>query len=1072
MRHLLACTCLTPALLAFAGTAQAERVINSDITTPVRTSTATNGSPDDIEVTDDGSIVLGSGTAITIDSNNDVENDGEIEIEDASDATGILAQPGRTGNITNSGTISIIEDYTAEDDDDDDDLDGPFATVRRNHGIRIAPGGTFTGNVANSGAITVEGNDSAAIALDSALAGSLSHSGAITVLGDDSEGIRAGNVSGDVTINGTIGVRGKNSVAVALGGDIGGALVFQGTITTTGYRTTTVPADTDDLDADDLLQGGSAVIIGGDVDGGIHLAAPPPDLDEDEDDEDDDGVDDAEEGTANITAYGKAPAMRIGAADRAVTIGAVEGADGGHGLVIDGLIAGHGLYEGVDGNGLVIGGLGGDVTIVGGMTVNGVVSASANDASATAIRIGAGATVAEIEINGAVSAEAGTGRGLTGTAIRIEDGANVSTIRNTGTIVAGAGKDAVATAIVDRSGGVGLVENSGLIRATGEPGSAIAIDLRANGSGAIVRQLEAEEDADAPRIAGDLLFGAGDDLLDVADGTIAGTTRFGAGDDRLVLAGDAAYTGAVEFGAGSNAMTLTGTSAFGGSADFGGVSGTLMIGDDARFEGSLAGSTGLAVTVDGGRFAVTGTGRVDLASLAVSDGGAIGISIDAAGNASTLFDVAGEASFGEGSELQVRLNSIGGSEGRYVFLEAGSISGADNLEFDDSTLPFLFGGTVEAEEGGELAVTISRKTAQQLGLNDSSSRAYDAIFAALDADAEIGSVFLAIEDAETVQAQFAQMLPDHAGGVFETVTLGSRATARFLADPRAPLADLGAGWGFWLQQVGWGTSKDLGDTASYDVTGWGASGGAERSVGDIGSFGASVAYLNGRDADGENDNEVRSEQFELAGYWRGQWGGLRAHARASAAMIDFSGKRFFEGVGLDGDTVTRTTRGSWNGELYSLAAGLSYEMRFGRMTLRPAAAIDYYRLSEDGYTEEGGGESFDLIVESRTSDELAAAATLTLGYDFGSLTREGTWFRTEIEGGRRQILGGELGATTARFGDGDPFTLLPEDRTDGWTGSLRAVGGNGATQIGAEVHAEEQNGRASVALRLSVGIGF
>ena len=373
---------------------------------------------------------------------------------------------------------------------------------------------------------------------------------------------------------------------------------------------------------------------------------------------------------------------------------------------------------------------------------------------------------------------------------------------------------------------------------------------------------------------------------------------------------------------------------------------------------------------------------------------------------------------------------------------------------------------------GELAVVIARKSAQQLGLNASASAGYDAIFAAIDADDEIGDVFLAIRDADTVRAQFAQMLPDHAGGVFETVTLGSRATARFLADPRAPLADLGAGWGFWLQQVGWGTSKDLGDTAAYDVTGWGASGGAERIVGDAGSLGASIADLNGRDADGENDNEVRSEQFELAGYWRGRWGALRAHARASAAIVNFDGRRLFEGADAAGDRVTRTTRGSWNGALYSAAAGLSYERRFGRLTLRPAAAIDYYRLSEDGYAEAGGGESFDLTVEERTSDELAAAGTVTVGYDFGSLDGEGTWFRTEIEGGRRQIVGGDLGATTARFADGDPFTLLPEGRGDGWTGSLRAVGGNGGTQIGAEVHAEEQNGRAAFAFRVSLGVGF
>ena len=61
-------------------------------------------------------------------------------------------------------------------------------------------GGTFTGNIANSGDITVEGNQSAGIAIDSTLAGNLSITGgSINVLGDNSVGIRTAAVNGNVT---------------------------------------------------------------------------------------------------------------------------------------------------------------------------------------------------------------------------------------------------------------------------------------------------------------------------------------------------------------------------------------------------------------------------------------------------------------------------------------------------------------------------------------------------------------------------------------------------------------------------------------------------------------------------------------------------------------------------------------------------------------------------------------------------------------------------------------------------------------------------------------------------------
>ena len=52
--------------------------------------------------------------------------------------------------------------------------------------------------------------------------------------------------------------------------------------------------------------------------------------------------------------------------------------------------------------------------------------------------------------------------------------------------------------------------------------------------------------------------------------------------------------------------------------------------------------------------------------------------------------------------------------------------------------------------------------------------------------------------------------------------------------------------------------------------------------------------------------------------------------------------------------------------------------------------------------------------------------------------------RVELEGGCRQILSGSLGKTRANFEDGETFTLTPEDRTSGWLGGLRLLGGEPA----------------------------
>src|SRR5690606_27873213 len=123
--------------------------------------------------------------------------------------------------------------------------------------------------------------------------------------------------------------------------------------------------------------------------------------------EDDDGIEDAKEGSATVSSFGAAPAMLIGATDRDIAIGPVAGTSPGFGLIVDGTVTGAGVYSGVAGNGLVIGGRGGAVSIANGVGIAGTVSASSKDASATALRFGAGALTPELRVSGTVSANGG-----------------------------------------------------------------------------------------------------------------------------------------------------------------------------------------------------------------------------------------------------------------------------------------------------------------------------------------------------------------------------------------------------------------------------------------------------------------------------------------------------------------------------------------------------------------------------------------------------------------------------------------------------------------------------------------
>jgi hypothetical protein len=1066
MRHLfLASSCI---LALAAAPAAAETKIATATTAPVRTSTVKAGTPDDILITSAGSITTGSPVAVTIDSDNKVTNQGAISIGSVNGATGILANAGVSGGITNSGKITVDESYTPTDSDKDGDLDGPFAVGNNRFGIRTL--GAFTGNIVNSGTILVEGNDSAGILLGGPLTGNFVHDGVTNVLGDHTTGVGLSDVTGNVRLAGTITATGLGAVAVRSSGDVTGAMVLQGKIAATGYRYTTPPADPSKLDADDLLQGGPAVSIEGNVTGGIILAVPPKDQSTTDKDEDDDGIEDSKEGSAAIVSYGAAPALRIGHSSDAIAIGPVAGTGTNFGLIIDGAVLGDGLYTGVDGNAVQIGGLGGTVSIANGIGISGTVQAKSLDRAATAIRLGAGATTPELRNSGNIVATSGATASASATAVRVDAGASLPILRNSGEIRASVGSaDGNAVAIVDHSGTLGLIENSGSIVAQGASATSnrnVAIDLSANSSGAIARQTVVASTFTAPSIIGDIRFGSGNDLLDVADGKQTGNVSFGLGDNRYNLSGDAVAHGNLSFGADADTVALSGTSSLTGNIDFGGGADIMMLGGTSVFSGQLSNSAGLDVAVAGGSFNVAKPATIS--SLSVTNGGTIGVMLDKTPGASSSLTVSGTASFDTGSKLQLSVANVAQAEGTFTVISAGSLVGGNNLTSATDLLPFLYKGTIGVS-GNQIDVTVARKSASELGLNASESAAYSAIYTALGADDAIGDSFLAIREGQTFRSTLQQMLPDHAGGSFEAVTAGDRTIARMLADPVSPYKEQG-GIRYWIDQVAWASSKSIGSTAGFKVGGWGVNGGAEVRT-PIGGLGASISYLWGDDRDRATANGVDTQQFGIAAHWRVQKGGFQAVARTGWTHIGFDGTRSFSSDAT-GTLVQRTMDSDWNGKLFSASGHVSQQLWAGSFYARPAASIEYYRLREGSHQEHGGGEALDLTVDSRTSDELAVNGLLAVGAEFGPQRQDEGYFAVEIEGGRRQILNGKLGSTVARFGDGTPFTLVPEERQNGWVGRLRGLVGSSSFRISGEVGAEEREDRVALTARLGLNLGL
>ncbi len=1035
------------ALAALSAPLCAQTVVNTARTTPIATATANNGQPNDVRIDAAGSITLtGGGTAVTVDSNNAITNAGTITVANADNADGIRVTAGRSANVTNSGTITIDETYTATDTDNDGDLDGPFALGNGRTAILIE--GPMTGNLAHTGTIVVEGNNSAGIRATGPITGAVTIEGKTTVTGTNTVGVALGGVSGNVRLAGEITVRGQNAQGAVLGGDIGGRLQVQSAITVSGYRTVPAPADTSKLDSDDLLQGGSALVIEGNVARGILFEIPPADAVASDNDEDKDGIEDAKEGTTRIIAYGTAPAVQIGGAN-AITIGATQGTANGFGIVMAGTILGDGVYQGVNATGLRLGGRGGAVSIANGIQINGQIGAAARGANATAFEFAAGANTPELRNAGTIAATVtGTTTG-TATAVLVGEGATLPVLRNSKAITATTVKDGAAFAIIDRSGTLGLIENSGAISASGADAAStrnVAIDLSARNGDAIIRQTAVAAGLTAPSIAGDIRFGGGNDLLDLADGTFTGNVGFGGGTNRLTLSGDAVMAGNADFAGGAGAVSLAGT---------------------ALFNGRLSNAQNVAVSLAGGTFAVTGPATI--ASLDVGANSVIGATVGGAAGTATAITVTGAASFGTGAKLRIRLADLTTAVGNHTVITAGTLTGATNLAADSALVPFLYKAALSVS-GNSVNVAITRKATADLGLNRSEAAAFDPLFAALAKDAKVADLFLGIGTAEVFQPYVAQTLPDHAGGNFHGLSQGLRAFDRHFMDPNSPFDEEGK-FRVIADFANWNADKDRGQSAAFDLTGLGFRGGVEYLTG-VGAFGVTGSWLWNKVKSGPFDNSVLSDSYEAGVHWRGKFGPVIGFARAGAGKADFSGSRVFVG-GTGANAVGYTIARDWSGDFVSASGGVSVEGGSQFFFFRPSLVVDYLRLKEDGYTETGGGNALNLTVEGRSNKQVGINGAVTVGADlWGMQARDRGWFRLEAEGGWRELLSSDLGATRARYNDGAWFTLDPESAGSGWFARARALGGDGSYRISGEVGLEEQFGNIGYALRASLRFGW
>jgi len=1031
--------------------AMAATTVSDDTTASLVTSTA-----GDVTVTEDGTITLGSGTAITVDSDSAVDVEGTIAMGDADGASGITVNAGTSSTITvtEDGTISVTEDYVPDDEDDNSIADGAVASASGRYGILVA--GDAAGTILNDGAIYVEGENSAGIAVDGTWTGNITSTGTIAVVGDDSYGIHTQDVDGNVTVEGIVKVVGAGSTAVAIDGDVSGTVTVQGTVSQYAYFTND-DSETVYLSRAALREGAAAVSVTGSVAGGIVVAAPPSDDDDTDDDEDDDGVDDDEEGTGSIVAYGNGAALQVGGSDD-ITIGASTGNVGTYSVVIDGSVASNAYYSNTDAYGLVIGGQGGDVVLTDGIGISGTLRATTYDASATALLINAGSTVETLYNSGTIAA----------------------TISSPG--------EGSTTAIRDLSGSLTSLVNTGFITASGtSTDTRTAIDLSANTTGVTITQYLNDDDAETSaeylednevdedptiytRIYGNILLGSGDDTIDASSGAIVGNTSFGDGDDTLLLSGNTIYTGDVYWGAGTATASLSDTASFAGTMDFDGNTGSLTIADAAVYSGQFANADNLTVNVTGGTLIPDEATTVSFGNLVVGADGAIGVYID--GDESSTLSVS-SATLADGASVTATVTDLATAEGTYTVLTAQALDIEGTLG-TSLALPYIYTGDVTSDDDS-IYLTIARKTTDELGLSRSTASAWNAIYVAAENDDDLTESLLQVEDADTLETQTAGLLPDHAGGVFDAVTHATRLAANHIADDTAifDISEVGG----WFEPVYFRSSKSAGATASYDVKGWGLSGGIERRT-DLGYFGLSYAWLQSTVENNGGTGSLDVGQHDFGAFWRLSKGPLLAWARLGAAKISVDSTRTFTGT-IDDTDFSYEADGKWSGWLFSGMAGASYSYPVSRrFSLKPKVELEQFWLKEKGYEESADSDAIALTVASRTSKATTVTPSLTASYSLGTVSPDWRPLTFQLEAGRREVVAGSLGSTTAYFNGGDTydagetFSITPEDIQGAWIGELSMLAGGYDFTWKISTRMERTSDSTDFSARASLSVAF
>ena len=1015
---LLASTALWAGMAAPAlAQAMQEITVDDERNETLRSSTADDGGPADILVTNEGSVLVDEGMAVILDSDNTLTSNGILRSDGEMDAAGVLVETG-TGidsGIVNSGQIDVIPDV------DNEDIPG----TGPNFGIRLTGEGPFTGDILNDtgGQIAVGGRGSIGLDLGAPVIGTVENRGQIALDGPDSIGVRIGGaLTGDFVNSGRILANNRgDETGILVQAPVAGQIRNLGEVT--AGRTSFFNRDFDIVAG----SGRAALDVRADIGNGI-LNGPV-----------EQGGGD---GAGATLATNNAPVSLLVTAQRRdgsagdVTIGAVGTGEDAFAIVNRASINTSNDAQGVDGTAIRIEGAadGGQTfrsVLEGGIrnAQGGAINVNTSDGIATAIDIGDFATVPEIRNGGNITVRTqvfradtnfdgendieGTGADAFG--ITIAENATVERIANSGAIdVGAAGLDSTAIGILDLSGTVTSFDNSGnLLTAIGQAstGDTIAADFsRATGDFTLTN---------SGNIVGDVLLGAGNDIAAMSGGVHVGDLDFGGGVNRFDLSDGAQFVGTIR----------------GAAVDLDAVGSLVEVNaNDPSFlrSASLAGASTLRIDIGRDPDAAGGLSATNTLSL----------------SADTILD----PNFAVFPEVDDPI----------VLASAGTLDiegGLDalGLQLGLSSVVFEQALTLQSGERDELVIELRRKSAEEIGLKGENAVIFEAAAEGLVTDDTLGPAIANIDSVETLETALDQLRPQSSevprfvavnsmnmalGGLRTRLASRRDMAERARNDSMfegSPVADefriRPEQWSVFLQEIGSIADRDpTPGVRGFDGHSFGFLAGIDRSMLGLDVLGLSaMVSISDFDDDGFNnqDFEILTGQLNL-------YGGL---SFLDGFFFDFLGSVAFHDIERD-HTIqfadfSRRVSADWDATQLGGSASIGYQHDFNdRWHARLAGLVNYTELDEDGYSETAGENATGFVVDDRDSSSLRAGGTFELAgtFDVGSETQ----FRPRLTGGYLTELDDDFVTTTARFGEaGERFSLsVPVSQDDSIFGGL------------------------------------